>query len=123
MNAGHKSITYLITLALLLVCVAFARADAQLFGTKDRVVLRAKDATIVEIVSGIRLALNLQVGLTGSTERLFTGSYTGTLRRVLSRLLDGEDYVISAAPDGINIAVLGPKGAGRNTSPPTAPEK
>src|ERR1700732_5283155 len=121
MNAWQKCFMYPIALSLLLVCVASARADAQLSGTEDHVVLRAKDATMAEILSGIRSALNLRVGLIGSTERQFTGAYTGTLRRVLSRLLDGEDYVISSAPDGINIVLLGPKGAGRNTSPPTAP--
>jgi hypothetical protein len=123
MNAWQKCFMYLIALSLLLVCVASARADAQLSGTEDHVVLRAKDATMAEILSGIRSALNLRVGLIGSTERQFTGAYTGTLRRVLSRLLDGEDYVISSAPDGINIVLLSPKGAGRNTSPPIAPVK
>jgi hypothetical protein len=123
MNAWQKCFMYLIALSLLLVCVASARADAQLSGTEDHVVLRAKDATLAEILSGIRSALNLRVGLNGSTERQFTGAYTGTLRRVLSRLLDGEDYVISSAPDGINIVLVSPKGAGRNTSPPTAPVK
>ena len=123
MNARQKSFVYLIALSLLLVCVASARADVQFSGTEDHVVLRAKNATIAEILSGIRSALNLRVGLIGSTERQFTGAYAGTLRRVLSRLLDGEDYVISPAPDGMNIVLLGPKGAGRNTAPPIAPVK
>ena len=123
MNAWQKRFNYLIALSLLLVCVASARADVQFSGTEDRVVLRAKNATIAEILSGIRSALNLRVGLTGSTERQFTGAYTGTLRRVLSRLLAGENYVISSAPDGMNIVLLGPKGAGRNTAPPIAPVK
>ena len=123
MNAWQKSFIYLIALSLLLVCVASARADAQLSGTEDHVVLRAKNATMAEILSGIRSALNLRVEFTGSTERQFTGAYTGTLRRVLSRLLDGEDYVISSAPDGMNIVLLGPKGAGRNAAPPIAPAK
>src|ERR1700688_668472 len=106
MNAWQKGLIYLIALSLLPVCVASARADAQLSGTEDHVILRANDATMAEILSDIRSALNLRVGLTGSTERRFTGAYTGTLRRVLSRLLDGENYVISSAPDGINIVLL-----------------
>jgi len=121
MNARQRSFIYLIALSLLLVCVASVRADVQFSGTEDHVVLRVRNATIAEILSGIRTALNLRVGLAGSTERQFTGAYTGTLRRVLSRLLDGEDYVISSAPDGMNIVLLGPKGAGRNFPPPIAP--
>jgi hypothetical protein len=120
MNVWQKSFTCPIALSLLLVCVASARTDVQFSGTEDHVVLRAKNATIAEILSSIRSALNLRVELNGSTERQFTGAYTGTLRRVLSRLLDGEDYVISSAPDGMNIVLLGLKGAGRNSSPPIA---
>jgi hypothetical protein len=123
MNAWQKCFIFPIAFSLLLVCVAPVRADVQFSGTEDHVVLRAKNATIAEILSGIRSALNLRVGLTGSTERQFTGAYTGTLRRVLSRLLDGEDYVISPAPDGMNIVLLGLKGAGRNAAPPIAPVK
>jgi hypothetical protein len=123
MNAWQKSFIYLVALSLLLVCVASVRADVQFSGTEDHVVLRAKNATIAEILSGIRSAFNLRVGLAGSTERQFTGAYTGTLRRVLSRLLDGEDYVISSASGGMNIVLLGRKGAGRNTAPPIAPVK
>jgi hypothetical protein len=123
MNARQRSFIYPIALSLLLVCVASVRADVQFSGTEDHVVLRAKNATIAEILSGIRTALKLRVGLAGSTERQFTGAYTGTLRRVLSRLLDGEDYVISSAPEGMNIVLLGLKGAGRNVPPPFAPVK
>ena len=123
MNAWQKSFVYLTALSLLLVCVPTPRADVQFSGTEDHAVLQAKNATIAEILSGIRSALNLRVGLTGSTERQYTGAYTGTLRRVLSRLLDGEDYVISSAPDGMNIVLLGLKGAGRNNAPSIAPVK
>ena len=45
---------------------------------------------MAEILSGIRSAFNLRIGMTGSTERQFTGAYSGTLQRVLSHLLDGE---------------------------------
>jgi len=121
MNAWQKSFIYLVALSLLLVCVASVRADVQFSGTEDHVVLRAKNATMAEILSGIRSTLKLRVGFTGSTERQFTGVYTGALRRILSRLLDGEDYVISSASDGMSILLVGPKGAGHNTSPPNAP--
>ena len=123
MNAWQKSSICPFALSFLLVCIASARSDVQFSGTEDHVVLQAKNATLAEVLSGIRSAFNLRVELTGSTERQFTGAYMGTLRRVLSRLLDGEDYVISSAPDGMNIVLLGLKGAGRNTAQPTAPVK
>jgi hypothetical protein len=101
-------------LSLVLVCVACARAGAevQLSGTQDNVVLRANNATMAEILSGLSSTFKLRIEFTGSSARQFSGAYSGSLRRVLSRLLVGEDYVIRSAGDGINIVLLGPKGAG-----------
>jgi len=103
-----------IALSLVLVCVACARAGAevQLSGTQDNIVLRANNATLAEILSGLSSTFNLRIEFTGSSARQFSGAYTGPLRRVLSRLLDGEDYVISSVAGGMNIVLLGPKGAG-----------
>lgn len=105
-------------LSLVLMGVACVRADAevQVSGTEDKVVLRATNATIGEIVSGIRSTLNVRVQLTGSTARQFTGAYAGSLRRVLSHLLDGEDYIISPAADGMIIVFLDRNGGTRNAA-------
>jgi hypothetical protein len=106
-------------LAFLLTCAVAARAGAevQLSGTEANVVLQAKNATIAEILSDIRSTFNTPIGFTGSTARHFTGTYAGSLRRVLSRLLDGEDYVISSAAAGMNIVILRPTGAAPGLAP------
>jgi hypothetical protein len=119
MSARQNS---LVALALLLAGATPARAEADFSGTKDHVVLQARDATIAEVLSGIQSAFNLRVQLTGSTERQFTGTYAGTLRQVLSRLLDGEDYIIGPAPDGIRIILPSSTTAGRSTVPQIAQE-
>ena len=119
MSARQNS---LVALALLLAGATPARAEADFSGTKDHVVLQARDATIAEVLSGIQSAFNLRVQLTGSTERQFTGTYAGTLRQVLSRLLDGEDYIIGPAPDGIRIILPSSTTAGRSTAPQIAQE-
>ena len=119
MSARQNS---LVALAFLLAGATTARAEVHFSGTVDHVVLQAENATMAEVLSGIRSTFNLQVGLTGSTERQFSGTYSGTLRHVFSRLLDGEDYIISLAPDGINIALLSPQAAGRSTVPQIAQE-
>lgn len=111
-----------VVLSLVLMGVAGARAGAevQLSGTEDKFVLRAKNATIGEIVSGIRSTLNVRIQLAGSTARQFTGAYAGSLRRVLSRLLDGEDYVISPAADGMTIVLIDRNGGARDAAAATA---
>jgi hypothetical protein len=119
MSARQNS---LVALALLLAGATPARAEADFSGTKDHVVLQARDATMAEVLSGIQSAFNLRVQLTGSTERQFSGTYAGTLRQVLSRLLDGEDYIIGPAPDGIRIILPSSTTAGRSTAPQIAQE-
>jgi len=90
-------------------------AEVQLSGTQDKVVLRANNATIGEILSGIQSTFNIRVQLAGSTARQFTGAYAGPLRRVLSRLLDGEDYIISSAAEGMTIVLLDRKSGAPTT--------
>jgi hypothetical protein len=102
-------------LATSLLCTfaipTLAGAEVHLSGTADKFVLKAKNATMPEILSGIEATFNYKIGFTGSATRQFTGAYSGSLRRVLSRLLENTDYVISPALEGINIVLLGPDGA------------
>src|SRR5580704_10032880 len=106
-----------VALSVVLAGVATVRAGAevQLSGTQDKVVLRANNATIGEILSGIQSTFNIRVQLAGSTARQFTGAYAGPLRRVLSRLLDGEDYIISSAAEGMTIVLLDRKSGAPTT--------
>jgi len=114
MKMRRRRLLQPLVLSLVLVCVACTRAGAevQLSGTLDNVVLRANNATMAEILSGLSSTFKLRIEFNGSSARQFSGAYSGSLRRVLSRLLVGEDYVIRSAGDGITIVLLGPKGAG-----------
>jgi hypothetical protein len=96
-------------------CVC-AGAEVQLSGTEDKFLLQAKNATIGEIISGIQSRLNIKIQLSGSTPRQFTGAYAGSLRRVLSRLLGGEDYIIGSTADGMSIVLLDRNGGARNAA-------
>jgi hypothetical protein len=106
MNHGFASAA----IALLLASIGSAnvRAEVRLSGSEDNMVLNAKNATMPEILTSIQLALRVKITLTGATARQFTGVYEGTLRRVLSRLLDGTNYIISSAPGGMIVTVIGP---------------
>jgi hypothetical protein len=99
----------LATAALLAWCVSCGGsvAEVRLSGTLDRVVLTTNDATIADILVALRSAFDVEVNLTGGTARKFTGVYSGSIRRVLSRLLTGNDYVLRSGPDGISIRLFG----------------
>ncbi len=106
---GKLFLPRLATAALLAWCVSCGGsvAEVRLSGTPDRVVLTTNDATIADILVALRSAFDVEVNLTGGTARKFTGVYSGSVRRVLSRLLTGNDYVLRSNPDGISIRLFG----------------
>jgi hypothetical protein len=102
-------------LSLVLICAAPAKAapEVQISGGADNIVLRARNATMAEVLSGIHSALDIGIEATGSPARQFTGTYSGSLRHVLSRLLEGENYVIRASASGVDIIFIGPRAGGQ----------
>jgi hypothetical protein len=102
-------------LSLVLICTATAGAGAevQISGGADSFVLRARNATMAEVLSGIHSALDIAIEATGSPARQFTGTYSGSLPHVLSRLLEGENYVIRTSASGVDIIFVGARGGGQ----------
>ena len=96
--------------ALFLACAVSppVHAEVRVSGSEDNVVLRVDNATMPEILSGVESALHLKLTVTGPMTRQFTGIYSGPLRRVLSRLLDGVNYIVSSAPDGMVVTIVSP---------------
>jgi hypothetical protein len=99
----------LATAALLTLCLSCggSAAEVRLSGTPDHVVLTTNDATIADILAALHSAFDVEVNLTGGTARKFTGVYSGSVRRILSRLLTSNDYVLRSNPGGISIRLFG----------------
>ena len=95
--------------ALAALCgIAAARAEVRVSGTADSVVVRAKAATLTEVVAGLEAASHARIALKGATSRQFTGIYSGSLQEVLARLLVGIDHIVHTAPDRITIVLMTP---------------
>ncbi len=112
------------TVAFALACITASQATAeiQLFGSTDDIVLRAKNATVAEFLSGLQSAFHVKISLIGSSTRRFTGVYSGSMRRVLSRLLDGTDYVIEPDADGLLVRIIGASAASHPVPLGTEPD-
>ena len=82
-----------------------ARAEVNVQGTAADVRVEARDATIADTMAalGQRFELHFR-GL--PTDRRVTGIFEGPLRRVISRVLEGCDYVIQRKGDAIEVLVL-----------------
>jgi hypothetical protein len=115
------------TAIILAWCLSGGRsaAEVRLSGTPDRMVLRTSDATMPEILAALHSAFDLEAKLNGATARRFTGTYFGSVRQVLSRLLAGEDYVLRSAADGLIVTLFGTSAAdstvARSAVQPAAP--
>ncbi len=106
MNHGIASVAAALLMAS--IGIATARGEVRVSGSEDNIVLHAKNATLSEILLGVQSALHINITLMGSTTRQYTGLYEGPPRRVLSRLLDGVNYIVSSRPDGMIVSIIGP---------------
>jgi len=88
-------------------------AATQVHGQKDDLQIDAKNAPIREILDALAAKYSLTYKLPPNINRVVTGRYAGALSQVLRRVLDGNDFIIKASGDGIEVVVFG-------TSQPTA---
>src|SRR5262245_2326389 len=84
-----------------------AVAEIRVQGSADGVRVVARGATVAEILAalGQHYAVRYRGTPVGSD---LTATFEGPLRRVVARVLAGNDYVIKRAGDGLEVIVLGP---------------
>jgi hypothetical protein len=82
--------------------------------------VEAHGATLHEVLESLSATQNIQFNSSPALSRVVSGTYSGSLQRVLSRLLDGFDTVIQSSPGRVKLTVFDPAST-RNVSPaPTA---
>src|SRR5208283_1401217 len=91
---------------------AAAHAEVRLSGTADNMVLRTKEATLGDVLASLAATSHTRIEVTGAMLQQFTGTYSGSLREVLSRLLADVDHVVRIAPDRITIVIVRPAAPG-----------
>lgn len=101
-NHFHSLCAGAAALVLALTCRC-STAGTLVSGTRELMVLQANDATIPEIIDALRSAIHVEMDLKGASSRKLTGRYSGSVHQVLSRILNGEDYVMHIAAGKISI--------------------
>jgi len=76
-------------------------------------VVEARDATVEQVLEALSESRNFEFHASRALTRVLSGTYTGTLPRVLARVLDGYDHVVQSTPTGIRLSVIGAAGAPR----------
>jgi hypothetical protein len=114
---GLRKLGLAIWLAALLQAFAQpVRADVRVTGQADALIVETREASVEEILAALRASFNLQYRTSGALNRVMTGTYTGSLQRVIARLLEGHNYVMQSSAGGSALIVFEPGVAGSSVS-------
>jgi hypothetical protein len=92
-----------------------AQAAAKVSGDAQAVSVEAQNSSIDEILVALGQKFNLRYRSSGDLNNTITGTYQGTLRRVVARLLEGRNFVMRSGPDGLEVIVFGNRPAPAST--------
>lgn len=108
----------LIVCAVILVGAPLVQAEVRITAAEgDRVTIEAHDATLRDVLDALAKAHKLQFSSSDPLSRSVTGTYSGSLQRVLLRLLYGYNVVMRVSPAGTDLRVVGLSSATPIASP------
>jgi hypothetical protein len=87
-----------------------AKAGTEVQGQPEALQFRAENASTREVLEALSASFKMTYKLPPNINRNWNGLYTGSLHRVLARILRDTNYFIKTSDDGIEVVVLG--GAG-----------
>jgi len=100
---------------------ACGRAEVSIHGDRDAVRLEASKASLSEVLSALESTFSIRHRTSVPLDQSISGTYQGSVRRVLSRLLGGFNYYMADTADGgIDITVVGRPGAAAMGNLPSA---
>jgi hypothetical protein len=94
-------------LLTLLVHVHAAGAEVRVAGQPEAVSLEVRDAAVEEVLVALGQTFGLQHRSGAPLVRRISGTYKGSLSRVLRRVLDGYDFVLKTGAENLEVVVIG----------------
>ena len=93
-----------------------AMAAAQVSGSPQSVSVDAQNSSLKDILSALGKQFNIHYQSTANLDKQLSGTYEGSLRRVVARLLEGYNFIITTNQDMIEVTVLGTQGPANRRS-------
>jgi len=109
-----------LAIALILGASA-ARAEVRVQGSAAAAQIDAVGASITEVLSSLRAAFDVRYRSPIALDETVHGTYEGSVKSILSRVLAGYNYVISNDETTIEIIVIGRRSGMAVVAPATAP--
>jgi hypothetical protein len=97
--------------ALLLLLQGGAWAETKVEGTAEALRVETSESPIQEVLVALRDALKLEYRTSIQLDQPISGTYRGSLQRVLARVLDGYDFILKNSSEKVELVVLGRKGS------------
>src|SRR5229473_6783964 len=82
-------------------------AEMQVRGSPDAVRIEARDTPVEEILAALSRAFGMHYQLSVNLDKRVSGTYVGSLSRVVTRILDGYNFVLKTDNGSIAVTVLG----------------
>jgi hypothetical protein len=121
---GAKAGFAVILLTIWIVCYGFAhpaQAEVRVSGAADAVVIETQQATLEEVLRALQTSFRFRYSSAGPLDRVVMGRYSGSLSRVVTHLLEGQNFVAKSSQDNLEVIILGstePARATGSTPPP-----
>jgi hypothetical protein len=84
-----------------------AHAEVTVEGDAQAVRIEAREASVEEVLAALVKAFDLRIRSAAALDRRISGTYQGSLDSVISRVLNGYDYVVKHAPVSMNVVIVG----------------
>jgi type II secretory pathway component GspD/PulD (secretin) len=97
----------ILAFGLLSTVPTFARAETHISGKPDAFRMEVRNATLQEVLTDLRSSFGLQYKISTGLNRSVSGTYNGSLREVIARLLDGYDFFVRKLGDDLEVVVVG----------------
>jgi len=97
--------------AALAVAPTSLLAGAQIQGSPDAVRIETQNSSIEEVLTALGSAFDLRYRSSANLGKQLSGTYEGSLQRVVTRVLEGYDFILRNNKGRIEITVLGTRNA------------
>jgi hypothetical protein len=99
-----------------------AHAEVRVSGAADAVTIETQEATLDQVLAALRTSFGFRYRSAGTLNGVISGTYSGSLSRVIARLLEGHSYVIQSSQNNLEVVIFGSSKPVQVTGPvgPTA---
>lgn len=108
--------------AALAIAPTSVLAEMQVRGTPQAVRIEARDTPVEEVLAALGRAFGMHYQLLANVDKRVSGTYVGPLPRVLTRILDGYNFILKTDNGSIAVTVVGTPNAAAAAPASSAPK-